>query len=263
MKRILITTILLITAISTSFSQWKKAEEYRYVSIKVGLTNSFLDKQPDSIGYKFLTTPLGEMQLIPDLKYFGYTAGYYASVLYNYDLKSGNLGVVFGGSYNYYGISSKYHTPLSNYWLIEKQSSSSVSIPVYVKFGKDFYDKQFYFYAGGAYSMNLFLSQTEEVGWKTEIVRTKLDKNMLLRSNISGILGFNYMFLNIEANYVLGGFLNKEYEEILYTSTTFNPYEKFPKNVLYFKAGLTIPMNSWTPRQVYTIEAWFKRIFGM
>lgn len=264
MKRILITAILSITLVSTSFSQRGRNEEYRYPSIKVGLTNSFLDRQPDSIGYKFLLTPLGEMQLIPDEEYFGYVPGYYASFVYNYDLKSGNIGVVVGGSYNYYGISTKYHTVNNDYWLIENQSVTSVSIPVYVKFGSDFYEKQLYFYAGGSYSVNLFLHQTEEVGWQTDILKTNMDKNMLARRNLSGILGFNYMFINIEANYVLGGFLNSEYQEQLYDGAVqFEPYAKFPKSLLYIKAGITMPLNSWTPRQLYSIEARFKRIFGL
>jgi len=262
MKKIYLTIIIIGFLFTSAFSQFGGNEEYRYLSIKAGFTNSFLDNQPDSIGSKFLKSPYGDIQLIPDKNYFGYTTGYYGSIHYNYDLESGNDGLVVGASYNSYGISAKYHTPNENYWLIENQYVSNVSFPVYIKLGKDYYDKQFYVYAGGSYDMNILLRQTEEVGWKTDILNTELDKNMLLKKNISGIFGINYMFLNIEANYVFGGFLNKDYQLLLYDGQqTVKPFEKFPNKVLYIKAGLTIPLNSWTPRQIYSLEKWFRKVF--
>lgn len=262
MKKIFLSIIIISLTAANTFAQWGKNEEFRYFSFKVGITNSFLDKQPEPLAYKFLDSPYGDMLLVPDSSYFGYTPGFYGGFIYNYDLQSGNVGLVFGATANNYGISSRYHTLYSSYWLIEKQNVTNVSVPFYIKFGDDYYEQQFYFYIGGSYDLNLAVSQTEEVGWKTDVLRTKLDKNVLVRNNFTGLIGVNYMFVNLEANYVVGGFLNKDYEIQLYDGQVpVKPYEGFPKSVIYVKAGITVPLNSWTPRKIYSIEQWFRRVF--
>lgn len=262
MKKIFISIVILSLFAANTFAQFGKNEEFRYFSIKAGITNSFLDRQPDSLGNKFLNSPYGDMQLVPDKSYIGYTPGFYAGLMYNYDLQSGNIGMVFGANVNNYGMSSRYHTLYTSYWLIEKQNVTNVSVPFYLKFGNDYYERQFYAYIGGSYDMNLAVSQTEEVGWQTEVLRTELDKNVLVRNNFTGLLGVNYMFLNLELDYVFGGFLNKDYEIQLYDGQkSFYPYSGFPSSVIYLKAGIVVPLNSWTPRKIYSIEQWFRRVF--
>jgi len=73
---------------------------------------------------------------------------------------------------------------------------------------------------------------------------------MLKKSNIAGIVGFNYMFFNFEADYVFGNFLSNTYEEVLPDGSTIKPFTGQPKGTLVLKAGLNIPINSWTTRKV-------------
>ena len=91
-------------------------------------------------------------------------------------------------------------------------------------------------------------------------VLVKLDKDMLRKSNVSAIAGFNFMFFNFEANYVFGSFLSKSYTMDLADGNSIKPYEGQPNHAIFIKAGITLPLNSWTPRKVYAIEMWFRRL---
>ena len=129
------------------------------------------------------------------------------------------------------------------------------------KFGKKFYEPQKFIYMGASYSYNLSATKTERVSYTEDVRITKLDKSVLKKSNIAAILGFNYMFLNVEANYVFGNFLSNTYSIDMPDGSTMLPYAVQPKGTLIIKTALSFPVNSWTKRKVYTIEMWLRRIF--
>ena len=200
--------------------------------------------------------------MLPAESFFDYAPGYYAAVMYNYDLKNDKIGMVFGVEYTNYGLAVKYKSPDSAFSMIQKHMVSRVSIPVYVKIGKGFYKKQNYLYIGMRYDRNILHYKTEEASGSSDIKIVNVSNDMLNNQNFTAILGLNYMFINVEANYVLGGFLNKDYTVYLYNNNKMiKPYENYPWGSLFISTGLTVPLNSWSSRQLYLFEMWFKRIF--
>ncbi len=257
MKKSIILIFIFIS--SLTYSQWNS--EFDYFSLKVGAVHSIFDGQPDLLPNKMLIYNDNHYQLFPDSSYFGYVPGYYASILYNHDLKSDNIGLTVGLEYKMYGISAKYETFDGSHWIRENHKVSQVSVPVYIKFGKKFYEPQKYIYAGAAFNYNLFLIKTEKVDFTEDIRRIELSNEMLNKSNISAVLGFNYMFFNIEADYVFGNFLSSTFQEDFADGSSVRPFEGQPQGILIIRTGLTFPLNSWTTRKIYAIQTWMRRVF--
>lgn len=202
------------------------------------------------------------MKMNPVETFIDYVPGYYAGFIYNYDFRNNNTGVAIGAEYVNYGLAAKYQTAEALFDMTQKHMVSKVSIPAYFKIGNSFYEKQNYLYLGMRYDRNLIHYKAEEVNWSSDIRLVDVTDDMLKNQTFTGILGYNYMFLNFEVNYVLGGFLNKEYSVFLYDGKVpVKPYENYPSGVLFFQTGVTVPLNSWSSRQLYLFEMWFKRIF--
>ncbi len=262
-----IVLILIVFYSGLSFSQWNS--EYDYFSLKVGATHTLFSKQPAELPNKMLISPEGDhLQLVPTKGVkLNYVPGYYGTLIYNHDLKKGNSGISIGIDYRTYGIAANYETTFPSgttpapeiYKLREVYNVSQISLPVYLKYGKKFYKTQKYIYAGVSYSYNLFLSKSENVSYNETIKRSQPEKykDMMKTGNFAGIVGFNYMFLNFEANYVVGNFLSKNYED---ATIGVKPFAGYPKGTFFIKTGLNIPLNSWTTRKVYAAEMWLRRL---
>lgn len=254
--------IIFIFISTYSFSQWNS--EYDYFSLKLGATHTMFTPQPDALANKMLVSNDGvdNYLLVPDEGFnLNYVPGYYGTFMYNHDLKNNNAGISFGIGYNSYGLAANYHSiSLPNeFSLREIYNVSQVSIPVYIKYGKKFYETQKYFYAGASYSYNLFFSKTENVSY-SKILRTTQPTNykeMMNKSSIALLAGYNFMFFNVELNYVLGNFLSKTYED---PNLNILPFAGQPQGSLVIKTGLTVPLNSWSSRKIYAVEMWFRRI---
>ncbi len=258
MKKSIIIIFILIT--TYSFSQWDS--EYDYFSIKIGANHSVLSPQPDTLLNFMLLSKNGQdhLQLFPDTSFnINYVPGYYGSLMYSHDLKSNNAGISIGLEYKMYGIAANYYTAsIPSYTLKETYRVSQVTVPVYIKYGKKFYESQKYLYGGVSYSYNLFLSKTDNVSYSATSSTTQPAnyKEMLRKSNLAAILGFNFMFFNFEANYVIGNFLSPDYTN---STLEVNVYEGQPKGTLLIKTGLNVPINSWTTRKIYAAEMWLRR----
>lgn len=255
---------LIFIFISTySFSQW--SSEYDYFSLKIGANHTMFTPQPKALANKMLISQDGSDNylLVPDSGFnLNYVPGYYGTFVYNHDLKNNNAGVSLGISYNMYGVAANYHSislPIE-FSLREVYYVSQISIPMYIKYGKKFYESQKYFYGGASFSYNLFFSKTEFVSeYSSSINRSQPAdyKDMLKKTSITAIAGYNYMFFNFELNYVFGNFLNKKYtDDVL----NIQPFEGQPQGTFILKTGVTIPLNSWTSRKVYAAEMWFRRL---
>ena len=257
MKKIIIIIIAVIFSLQ-SFAQWDS--EYDFPVFRAGLNHSFFDAQPDSFAFKFLDSPFGDMQLLP-ASYVGYTGGFHGGLHFNHDMENNYSGIGIGIEYTYYGISAKYETVNKNYSMIETHYVTSLVFPVYFKLGKKMYRKQRYFFIGGQYYLNLNLSQVQEISWNQNKVATKLTDGQMMKSNYGILMGFNYMIFNFEAVYVLGGFMNKNYEKLNKYSEqpVVKPYNSFPKGVFLLKTNISIPINPWSSRSYYSIERWIRR----
>ena len=262
MKKSLIILLLLLFSSSITFAQWDS--EYDYFSLKFGATNTIFSAQPDTLINKMVVAENGfdSFQAFPDTGFnFNYVPGYYGSFIYNHDLKNNNVGVSLGIEYRMYGIASNFYTnsiPEITYREVNKVSQ--VSVPVFIKYGKKFYETQKYIYGGFSFNYNLLISQTEQVNYSETDKTVEISKKSLKKSNVSALAGFNYMFFNVELNYVFGNFLSKDFTEEMPDGSIIKPYEVQPNHAFIIKTGITLPINSWTPRKVYAIEMWFRRL---
>ncbi len=260
-KSILIISLLIISS-GALFAQWDS--EYDYFSLKFGATNTLFTPQPDTLLNKMLVAKNGydQYRLLPDTGFnFNYEPGYYGSLIYNHDLKNNNTGVSLGIDYRMYGTASNYYTEsIPKHTYREVYKISQVSVPAYIRYGKKFYETQKYIYGGFSLNYNLFIVKTEKADYSTAPKTIEVSKEALKKANVSMIAGFNFMFLNFEANYVFGSFLSPDFEQKLNDGSTITPYSVQPKHAFFIKTGLTIPINSWTPRKVYAIEMWFRRL---
>ncbi len=256
MKKSIIILFILLSSIT--FGQLNS--EFDYFSLKLGAVHGVLDAQPDYFANKMLERNDNQYQLFPDSFYIGYVPGLYGSMLFSHDLQNDNVGLSVGLEYKLYGISAKYSTMNEVYSLVERHYVHQVSVPFYIKYGKDFYEPQRYVYIGGAFNYNMSIFKTEKTS-STEVLRSmKLAPEMLNKMNFSVIAGFNYMFFNLQADYVLGNFLSPNYEETYNDGSTAKPYEVQPKRYLIIKTGFTFPINSWTSRKWYMIETQIRRL---
>ncbi len=256
MKKSIIIVFIFIT--SFSFAQFNS--EFDYFTLKLGAVHGLLDAQPDYYANKMIERNGNQYQLFPDSNFFGYTPGFYGTFLFNHDLQNDNVGLSVGFEYKMYGISAKYSTFNELYTLVESHYVSQVSVPFYIKYGKKFYEPQKYFYLGGTFNYNLSLMKTEKVNFTENAKKIKLTTDMLSKSNFAVILGFNYMFFNLQADYVIGNFLSRNYEETYSDGSTGRPFEVQPRNYLIIRTGFTFPINSWTSRKWYMIETQIRRL---
>ena len=262
MKKSIFILSFLILISSSLFSQWNS--EYDYFSVKFGATNTIFSGQPDTLLNKMLVAKNGydQYQLFPDTGFnFNYVPGYYGSFIYNHDLKNNNVGVSVGIDYRMYGTAANYYTnSIPEFTYREVTKVSQISAPVYIRYGKKFYETQKYIYGGVSLNYNFTSAVTQQVSYTETSKTLEISKDALKKTNVSGIVGFNYMFFNFEANYVFGSFLSKDFTTDLADGSSIKTYEGQPKHAFFIKTGLTIPINSWTPRKVYAIEMWFRRI---
>lgn len=259
MKKSIIILLILFTS-SYGFSQFKS--EFDYFTIKAGAIHTLFTPQPDTLPNKMMYDQNGidHLQAFPDSGFhINYSPGYYGALYFNHDLKNDNVGISVGVEYRMYGITSNFYS-IPGYTLKEINRVSQVTVPVYIKFGQKFYEPQKYMYAGASVSYNLFATKVEKVSYTEDIKITKYDNSVLRKTNVAAILGFNYMFFNIEANYVFGNFLSKDYTTT-YGNFDVKPYAVQPQGSLFIKTGLAFPINSWTPRKIYAVQQWFRRIF--
>jgi len=238
--------------------------EYLYLSARAGFVHGVSFLSTKEFQYKFLHTPIGEMPLSPSSS-VDYTAGYYGDILFNYDFDTNeDIGIVVGVGAQDYGISAKYMTSNEKYWYKEEYRATTVTVPVYFKYGKDHFEDMRYAYGGFKVIQNMAGRHLQQVSWAEANIKTvELDKgkNLTVR-NYAATLGFNYIFYHFEANYVVGSFLSEGSVVPLYNQNLeVQPYSVFPQGILYFKTGLNIPLSRWTMRKSYDINKKLRGIF--
>ncbi len=258
MKKTAIILLIVVLSATNTYSQYG---EYRYFSFKGGMTHCLFNPQPNANINKFVNTPIGEMQLIPDTSYFGYVPGYFAGLIFNYDLQNDRTGLMIGASYENIGFENKYHLSIGDRWMIDSYHVNRVSFPVLFKIGRKIYKEQKFIFIGGSYDINLSLYKTESSSWSTNKKKIKLDKSMLVKNNYSVILGINYMFFSAQVDYMFGSYLSKDYEVTLPNQQMSKPFSGYPNGYFIFKTNLNIPINSWTTRKIYEVEVWFRKVF--
>ncbi len=264
MKKYLFTVLICIISFNIARSQW----EFQYFDLKLGITHHALSKQPDSLNNFFLKTPDGQMRLSPSEKYFDYVPGINAGLHFHIDFQNDKGGFIIGAEYFNMGISSKYEFINEDYNIDYSLTSTKrihgMGLPIYIKFGDEIFDRQMYGFAGMQYNINISLQTVEQVNWLTEKRSIWVKNNEFLKNNKVFFIGFNYMFFNIELDYMSANFLNPNHlVNVGSTDTPVNvsPYKVQPKSLLFMKTSINLPLSSWTTRKNHKLHRLIKRLF--
>ena len=257
---------MLASTFNKVYSQYY-SDEYKFWAMKIGMTHTFLDRQPEKFDYFFVKRLTGDVKFVPADSYMGYVPGVYGGLYRNFDFHNNKNGLVFGLEVNNFGISSKYIAENSSTedpaYLIESFKVTQGSFISYFKMWNN-YNSMRYLYVGAKFDYNFLIYKTEQVSWdKSTVKRIQLDKTNVLNFNVTPVIGFNWSFFNFEVTYPIGGFLNTDAEKSLYLNTvSVKPLSGQPKHIFIFRTSLSIPLNSWTSNAIYDIGPRMRRLFN-
>jgi hypothetical protein len=250
-----IAIILVIFYYSTIQAQ---QNEFNYFSLCIGMTHNIYSPQPtNDFTNKYLNSPDGQLQLNPASSYFGYVPGYHGGLFFHYDFESDKGGIVVGLDYSNNGISAKYNSTNSNYWLLETQRIQSIGIPAFFKFGSAIFDNQKYLFIGAQYNFNRQMKEISEVGWTSTQGFRKTSNDEFRSNNIMILLGFNIMFFKVEFDYYPKSFINIDYID---QATNYRPYSNQPDKLFFIKTSFNIPLSDWTTQKSYKISKFIRRL---
>ena len=239
-----------------SIHAFSQKNEYQYFSLRFGYSQGF-STQPGYNENKYLKTPDGEMQLKPVDSYLGYTPGFVANLFYHFDFPTDNAGIMAGVEYNNYGVASKYETVNGKYSVVERNKINAIGIPLAFKIGPKFYDKQTYGYLGAQFNYHLSMNVNQKVSWLQTSSSAKLTPDEFAKTATVFFVGFNWMVLNIQFDYIPGTFFNKEY---IMPETNITPYSAQTDNMFFLKVSFHTPTNDWLPSKSFKLKRFFRKI---
>lgn len=264
MKKIAFLIIILTTTLysysQTSVNKGAKSE-YRFFGIKAGVTHNFSFPLIEN-DYVLLKTPKGDMLKSFNIVPFTYTPGANFSIIYNFDFKNDQAGVVFGAEFSNFGFSNSYRSLELNYVVTEAMRVTTLSIPVYLKFGDNIYKNQLYGTFGLQYNMYLSTKVIQNANWNEMNYIGTVDKQASRTSSFSLIAGFNYNVYFLNLQFLTPNFIAKDYSTITEEGTV-RPYQHINfTNSLYLTTGVNIPLTRWLTARNWTAEQirrFFKR----
>ena len=248
---------LIIVSFLISLHVFSQKSEYQYFSLRLGYNQGF-SSQPGFNANKYLNTPNGEMQLTPVDSYLGYTPGFVADIFYHYDLPTDNAGVMVGLEYNNYGVSSKYQTVNGVYSMVETHRINAIGIPLAFKIGPKFYDNQRYGYLGAQFNYNISMKANQKASWLETASSAKLTSDEFSKTAMVFFVGFNWMVLNIQFDYIPGTFFNKDYVDP--ESTNILPYSTQADNMFFLKISFHTPTNDWLGSKNYKLRRFLRKM---
>ncbi len=244
---------VLVINILITFSIFSQSE-YRYFTFRVGAIHNFFgdNKNPQN---RFLVVNGNDflIKLSSDVdggkKYFNYTPGVSAGLVYNFDYKNEKFGINIGVEYQMYGNRTTYLTNNGKYKLIEKFKVHSIGLPLYFKIGKDIYKNQTYLFFGGQYNYNISLVHSQTVDWTKDNYKDSNPK-LLNKSNLLFFVGINYYVISVEASYLTKNFVFSNYVD----ENDFTPYGNKSKGMFLIKTSITLPFTRWLSMRSWTFE---------
>lgn len=249
--KILFFTIISVFIGFNAYSQW----EFNYFVFKAGANHHMFSKQPEPVNSFFLHTLEGELRLEPDSIFTpDYVLGFQAGLNFHFDFPSDKGGIVIGAEYLNQGVSSKYVTIDQQYYLIQTHRINCVSFPLMLKFGKEIFDQQKYFFVGARFNVNFGMQTIDEVSWTDIPKENYTTNNLFVNNNFGVVAGFNFLVFNFEFDFYPFTFLNKQYSYNVGTTVDkfmAFPYAGQPDNIMFLQTNLYIPISSWTTSKSY------------
>ncbi len=240
--------ILIIVFLSFIYSNIKAQvdTEYNYFSISAGIINSFGSFHQIGETSKFVSAGKDLEELISKNRFhFSYNFSLNGGVYFHHDLKNNNWGFVTGLKYQNFKFNSIYYTALSDIKIIETTKVNSFSLPLYIKYGKKFYEKMNYSFAGAQLNYNYSLKQIFKS--EIQISDVKFDKIFFKQFTPGFFIGYNYGFLNLKFEYYPVSFIDIEVIDNA-------------KNILFFSLNINVFPNSRIYRPI-PLFGWFKLLF--
>jgi hypothetical protein len=252
--------ILIWALFLTGFSLTAQSySEFRYFSFSGGMTHGFLNIQELGKTNKLLFIGGSKRQLInKSNKQLYYASGINLGLFYNLDFKNGNMGIVTGLQYQLTPYKTKYFTESNNYEITEKNLIRTISLPVYFKYGKEFYIRMRYLFFG--VQANYYLAGKATYIYLDETNEFNLAKDMLANFSPEFFIGFNYNVLNLKVGYSPFQII-KDSPIYIDNLSEINGHSK---HFISLQTNINIPLNSWThrnPPSYIRIMMWFKRAF--
>lgn len=252
MKNILLLICTLILSTSTSFGQW----EYTYFSLKFGTTSTYITPQQTTAPYLLLKNENGNYEKIFTAKEKGINPDYnlknrpFGEIQINYDFENNRGGLIGAINYTSFTLSQNFYLENSSkVQLTRDLTIHSIGIPIMIKLGKGIFDYQRYFFGGIQFNFNKAITITETAAWSNKKYTQLVTNNQFLNQNFQFILGYNYLIFNIEADYLPGSFLNKNY----INENKIAIYSLQKNDILYFKFSITLPFTPWLSTKNYQL----------
>ncbi|MBN2662501.1 MAG: hypothetical protein JXR68_02525 [Bacteroidales bacterium] len=259
MKRIL-TIIFLIVVSLNVFAQW----EFNYFVLKVGANHHMFSPQPKGTSTMYVNTPDGEYRLEPDSTFISdYVPGFQVGLNFHFDFSNDMGGIIIGAEFQNKGISAKYLTISKEYNLLQTHRVNSISVPFFVKLGKEIFDQQRYIFGGVRFNVNFGLLTIDKVNWITEPRMSYSKDKFFVNNNINFALGVNFLIFNVEFNFYPDTFLDKLYSQNVGTENDpfwVKTFENQPDKLMFLQTSIYIPISSWTTSKSYFMHKIFRRL---
>lgn len=258
MKRILFLIVFVALSINI-FAQW----EFNYFVFKAGVNHHMFSNQPSGRSHLYINTPDGEFQLIPDSSFTAdYVPGIQAGLNFHFDFSNDMGGIIIGAEYQNKGISAKYKTVNYDYDLLQTHRINSVSVPFFIKLGKEIFNQQRYLFAGVRFNLNFGLYTIEKVNWLADPIINYNNEKFFVNNNISFSLGANFLIFNVEFNFYPDTFLDKLYTQNVGTDN--DPYQvkiyaNQPDKLMFLQTSIYVPISSWTTSKSYFMHKIFRK----
>jgi hypothetical protein len=257
MKKLLFIYILLCLTFAAN-AQW----EFNYFVVRAGLTNQFLNPAPSESNGLYLNTLDGPLALTPDTSlFFRYNTGYNLGMDFHFDLKNDMGGFIIGMEYMDVSFTNKFVTSNYDYYLIRTYTLRSVSFPIFVKFGYEIFNLQRYAFAGIRLNWNFAMDISEEVNWTSVVHTQTVTQDYFNRYSYILMGGINFLFFNIEVDFMPQTFLNKDFTLNVGNSQQpyyIKPFANYPERLIWFNTSLYIPLSPWSSTRSYFLSKLLK-----
>ncbi len=252
--------LLQLLALTLSAQDAVDNSEYRYFSVKFGIVNNVVPF-PQGDENLLMRTPLGDMVTVPTHT-INYAPGASFSLHYHIDAKTNTFGLVLGVQVLNYGYSVQYMSRDSNFSAIDMFRSTSVAIPLYIKYNPvDIFYNQAYLTIGLKQYINLKVEEYQLGSWMEEVKVNSLSQAQIHRFTSAFFVGVNYnvFYLNLEYNFK--SFVNKDFKTATGEGVV-RPFSNVDYRMkIYLTFGMNIPLNRWITMRSWTAER-IRRIFS-
>jgi hypothetical protein len=242
-----------------AISAQKNNSEYRYFSIKLGLVNNFV-AFPEGNNNLVARTPVGDLPMSPR-KIINYTPGAAFSFLFNFDAKNDKFGIVTGIEARNFGYSIQYASRLEGYYATDMFRSTSLIIPVYIKYNpRDVFINQSYVALGFKEYINFNVIEYQTSTWDLGMNIRRLTQAEINRMSPAFFLGLNYNLYYLNLEYSLRSFINKDFKAVTQDGVV-RPFSNIDYRMnLFLTAGVNLPLNRWLTMRSWMAER-IRRLF--